>query len=119
MTPMAIDEVTFQDVPFRGMVEQSLAGVCVVMDEKFMYADETFAAMFGYSRQEFIGTRMVDLVTPDSIEEVMRNYRLRISGEVPTIHYSTKCVHRDAHVVHMFAIEQTGTGASFKLCRAA
>ncbi|HMC16996.1 MAG TPA: PAS domain-containing protein, partial [Albitalea sp.] len=50
-TPAA-DELTFDDVPFRGIVEQSLAGVYVVLDERFMYANDTFAAMFGYSRDE-------------------------------------------------------------------
>jgi PAS domain S-box-containing protein len=95
------EEVAFSDIPFRGIVEQSLAGVYVVLDERFMYANDTFAAMFGYRRDEFIGMRMVDLVTPDSVEEVMRNYWLRISSEVPAIHYVTKCLHRDGHVVHL------------------
>jgi two-component system sensor histidine kinase UhpB len=95
------DALTFDDVPFRGIVEQSLAGVYVVLDERFMYANDTFAAMFGYPREEFIGRRMVDCVTPDSVEEVMRNYRLRISGAVPSIHYFTKGVRRDGRIVHL------------------
>src|SRR5438093_10825268 len=99
-TPAA-DELTFDDVPFRGIVEQSLAGVYVVLDERFMYANDTFAAMFGYPRDEFIGRRMVDCVTPDSVDEVMRNYRLRMSGEVPSIHYVTKGLRRDGSIVHL------------------
>jgi len=93
--------LSFDDVPFRGIVEQSLAGVYVVLDERFMYANDTFAAMFGYARDEFIGRRMVDCVTPDSVEEVMRNYRKRVSGEVQTIHYFTKGVRKDGQVVHL------------------
>jgi PAS domain S-box-containing protein len=91
----------FDDVPFRGIVEQSLAGVYVVLDERFMYANDTFAAMFGYSREEFIGRRMVDCVTPDSIKEVMENYRRRISGEVEAIHYFTKGIRKDGKIVHL------------------
>lgn len=98
---MNSDALTFDDVPFRGIVEQSLAGVYVVLDERFMYANDTFAAMFGYAREEFIGRRMVDCVTPDSVEEVLRNYRLRISGAVPSIHYLTKGLHRDGRIVHL------------------
>lgn len=82
--------VAFDDVPFRAIVTQSLAGIYVVLDERFMYANDTFAAMFGYTREEFIGRRLVDCITPDSIEEVMRNYHLRIQGDVPSIHYFTK-----------------------------
>ena len=98
MSPEPLD---FDDVPFRGIAEQSLAGVYVVLDERFMYANDTFAAMFGYPRDEFIGRRMVDCVTPDSVDEVLRNYRLRISGAVPSIHYFTKGVRRDGRIVHL------------------
>ena len=98
---MTTDALGFDDVPFRGIVEQSLAGVYVVLDERFMYANDTFAAMFGYARDEFIGRRMVDCVTPDSVDEVLRNYRLRISGAVPSIHYFTKGLRRDGRIVHL------------------
>lgn len=96
-----IEQLEIDDVPFRGIVEQSLAGVYVVLDERFMYANDTFAAMFGCSREEFIGRRMVDCVTPDSVDEVMRNYRLRISGEVSTIHYFTKGLRSDGRIVYL------------------
>jgi two-component system sensor histidine kinase UhpB len=89
------------DVPFRGIVEQSLAGIYVVLDERFMYANDTFASMFGYSRDEFIGRRMRDCVTEDSVDEVMHNYRRRISGEVSSIHYFTKGRRKDGRVVHL------------------
>ena len=96
-----IDQLEIDDVPFRGIVEQSLAGVYVVLDERFMYANDTFAAMFGYTREAFIGRRMVDCVTPDSVDEVMRNYRRRISGEVDAIHYFTKGLRSDGRIVHL------------------
>ena len=98
-----LTQLAFDDVPFRGIVEQAIAGIYVVLNERFMYANDTFAAMFGYSRAEFIGRRMVDCVTTDSVDEVMRNYRLRISGQVSTIHYFTKGVHRDGRIVHLRA----------------
>jgi two-component system sensor histidine kinase UhpB len=93
--------LAFDDVPFRAIAEQSLAGFYVVQDECFVYANDTFAALFGCGRAEFIGRRIVDCVTADSVDEVMRNYRLRVSGEVRDIHYTTKGVHRNGHVVHL------------------
>jgi two-component system, NarL family, sensor histidine kinase UhpB len=93
--------VDFEDVPFQGIVEQSLAGVYVVLNERFMYANDRFAAMFGYPREEFIGRRMVDCVTPDSVDEVMQNYRRRISGEVASIQYTTKGLRKDGQIVHL------------------
>jgi PAS domain-containing protein len=37
------------DIPFRGIVEQSLAGMYVIQDEIFQYVNATFAGMLGYS----------------------------------------------------------------------
>lgn len=93
--------LAMDDVPFRGIVEQSLAGVYVVLDERFMYANDTFAAMFGYAREEFVGRRMADLVTPDSVPEVMENYWRRIAGEVGSIRYMTKGVRKDGGIVFL------------------
>jgi len=100
MTDLSLP-LTMDDVPFRGIVEQSLAGIYVVLDERFMYANDTFVAMFGYGRDEFVGRRMVDCVTPDSADEVMQNYRRRISGEVQAIHYFTKGLRKDGQIVHL------------------
>lgn len=99
--PWTERELTFDDVPFRGIVEQALAGIYVVQDERFVYANDTFAAMFGYSRDEFIGRRMVDCVTEDSADEVMVNYWRRIRGEVDSIRYRTKGVRKDGALVHL------------------
>jgi len=93
--------LAFDDVPFRAIAEQSLAGFYVVLDERFVYVNDTFAAMFGCDRAEFIGRRIADCVTEDSVDEVMHNYRRRISGEVQAIHYVTKGVHRSGEVVHL------------------
>ena len=101
MDAKATDALTFDDVPFRGIVEQSLAGVYVVRDERFMYANDTFAGMFGYTREEFIGRRMIDCVTPDSVDEVLRNYRRRMSGEVASIHYFTTGLRRDGSIFNL------------------
>lgn len=99
--PWTERELTFDDVPFRGIVEQALAGIYVVQDERFVYANDIFAAMFGYSRDEFIGRRMVDCVTEDSADEVMANYWRRIRGEVDSIRYRTKGVRKDGALVHL------------------
>lgn len=93
--------LSLDDVPFRGIVEQSLAGVYVVLDERFMYANDTFAGMFGYTRDEFIGRHMADCVTPDSVAEVMDNYRRRMAGEIDSIRYVTKGLRKDGQIVYL------------------
>jgi two-component system, NarL family, sensor histidine kinase UhpB len=99
--PTAESHVNLDEIPFQGIVEAALAGVYVVHDERFRYVNGTFAAMFGYAIGEMEGMHMRDLVTLDSGDDVMEKYRQRISGEKPSIRYTTKCRHKDGHIVHL------------------
>lgn len=89
------------DIPFRGLVEQSLAGIYVIQDEIFQYVNATFAAMIGYTAEEMTGMHLRDSVVPDALEELMRNYHLRISGIQPSIRFRTRGRHKSGHVVHL------------------
>ncbi|MBS3997183.1 MAG: PAS domain S-box protein [Hydrogenophaga sp.] len=100
-TPAAESPVDLDEIPFQGIVEAALAGVYVVHDERFRYVNGTFAAMFGYAIAEMDGMHMRDLVTLDSGDDVMEKYRQRISGETPSIRYTTKCRHKDGHTVYL------------------
>jgi PAS domain S-box-containing protein len=96
------DPVPFADIPFRGIVEQSLAGVYVIVDERFRYANDTFARMFGYRVDEFLGMHLEELMAPESKEEALDSYRESLAGrEGGRVHDFPKCLHRDGHVVHL------------------
>lgn len=90
-----------QSVPFRGIVEQSVAGIYILQDESFQYANTTFAAMAGYSVAEAIGKPLRDCVAPEYVSEVMERYHLRISGEVKGMRFISRGLHRDGRVVHI------------------
>lgn len=96
------DPVPFADIPFRGIVEQSLAGVYVIVDERFRYANDTFARMFGYRVDEFLGMHLEHLMAPESRQEALESYRESLAGrEGGRVHDFPKCLHRDGHVVHL------------------
>jgi PAS domain S-box-containing protein len=96
------DPVPFGDIPFRGIVEQSLAGVYVIVDERFRYANDTFARMFGYRVDEFLGMHLEELMAPESKAEALESYRESLAGrEGGRVHDFPKCLHRDGHVVHL------------------
>src|SRR5574338_376824 len=90
-----------REIPFRGIVEQSLAGIYVIQDEVFQYANATFAGMFGYSPEELIGKSLAEVAAPDSREEVLRNYRRRIAGEAPDIRFVARARHKNGSIVYL------------------
>ncbi len=89
------------DVPFRGLVEQALAGMYVIQDEVFQYSNATFAGMFGYTAEELTGMHLSELVAPDCLAQVVGNYHQRVSGETPSIRFITRGMHKDGSVVHL------------------
>lgn len=90
-----------QSVPFRGIVEQSVAGIYILQDEHFQYTNATFSGMAGYSTDEVVGKPLRDCVPVYYVGEVMDRYRRRISGEVRSMHFVTHGLHRDGSVVHI------------------
>ena len=89
------------DIPFRGIVEQSLAGMYIIQDEVFQYVNGTFAGMLGYTPEEMIGMHLRQAVVPEMQAATITNFHRRISGEVPSIRYTTIGRHRTGESVHL------------------
>ena len=98
-------------VPFQAIIEQSLAGIYIMQDEEFVYSNATWAAMVGYTPQELYGMNLRDLVAPDMYETVLHRYYQRLNGEVQSMRFHTRGVHRDGHIVD---IEIHGSRMSFR-----
>lgn len=99
------------DIPFQAIIEQSLAGIYVMQDERFVYANATWAAMVGYTPQEMMDKTLKELVDPDFYETVLHRYYQRLHGEVQSMRFHTRGVHRDGHIVH---IEIHGSRMTFR-----
>jgi len=81
---------------FRALVEQSLAGIYIVQDGLFRYANPGLAKMFGYARpEELLGTPLGDLVCPEDRARVAENIRRRLDKEISNIHYIFSAQRRD------------------------
>ena len=107
----AMDAGTMDEIPFRGLVEQALAGMYVIQDEVFQYSNATFAGMLGYSAEEMVGMHLSQLVAADCLQEVVGNYHRRVSGEQPSIRFTTKGMHKDGSIVHL---EVHGSSLDFR-----
>lgn len=90
-----------QELSFRDIVEQSIAGVYVIQDEVFVYSNETWAGFFGRTREELVGLTLRDLVPPDAVDVSLRHYHRRASGEVASVRYVTPAIHKDGHRIYL------------------
>lgn len=88
-------DASVPEVPFHAIVEQSIAGIYVLQDECFVYANTMWAAMLGYTPQEMIGGHLSKYVPAYFLPEVLRLYHKRLNADPPSIHFITHGVHRD------------------------
>lgn len=86
-------------VPFQVIIEQSLAGIYIMQDERFVYSNATWAAMVGYTPEEMYAKTLRELVAPDMYETVLQRYHQRLSGEIESMRFHTRGLHRDGHIV--------------------
>ncbi|GAB7545726.1 PAS domain-containing sensor histidine kinase [Cupriavidus sp. 8B] len=68
------------EVPFKGIVEQSIAGIYILQDGRFRYVNETFAHMCGLRREKLLGARLCDVANPSQRGALMAQYERQISG---------------------------------------
>jgi two-component system cell cycle sensor histidine kinase/response regulator CckA len=81
---------------FRTLVEQSLVGVYLIQDNRFVYVNPRMADIFGYSAEEIVQRLAVsDLVAPSNRDLVQANLARRLSGEVTRLNYSFRGLHRN------------------------
>ncbi len=98
------------EAKYRSLVEESLVGVYLIQNGLFVYVNPMLAKTLGYSQDEMIGTATLDYVAPEDRELVTENLRKRIEGEVLSIQYSFRVLHKEGHVIQVEAI---GTRTNF------
>jgi PAS domain S-box-containing protein len=82
---------------FRAVVEQSLAGIYIIQDQRIRYVNPRFAEIFGYDSPQVIvdQVQIVELVCPEDRNVVMENIRRRFEGTGGDLKYSFSGLHRD------------------------
>ena len=82
-------ELREAELKFRTIAEKSMVGVYIVQHDTFTYVNPRFARVFGYEPKDLINSvGLIEKIFHESQREMVReNVRLRLTGEVESIHY--------------------------------
>ena len=87
---------------FRCLAEYSIAGVCIIQDGLFKYANTKMAGIFGYTVDELVDkVPAKDLVLDEDWPMVEENIRLRICGKTEAIAYQFRGIRKDGEVIRV------------------
>lgn len=87
---------------FRSLVEQSIAGICIIQDGVYAYVNPRFAEIFGYdSYRELLGRDPASLAAEKDRAKVKEHIRLRIEGKVRTVDYTATALRKDGSTIEI------------------
>ena len=101
------------ETKFRTLVEQSLVGVYLLQDERFIHVNPKFAAIFDYSPAEMISSvPFADIIGDRDKSEVLNTVREKLQGAGETIHmtFSGRKKHGMLNEVEFFGSVQEFNG---------
>jgi PAS domain S-box-containing protein len=84
---------------YSTLVEDSLTGIYIDQDEKIVFANQRFAEIYGYAREEILGLPTWKLVHPDDrpLTDQIRARRLR--GEPVAGEYEARGLNREGEIL--------------------
>ena len=84
---------------YRGLIEQSIAGVCIARNGIVTYVNPRAAQIMGCQPQDLLGRPVLDFVAPDVRDESGRVLEALARGEVPRYVGSLRTVRPDGREV--------------------
>lgn len=83
------------EAKYRSLVEETMIGVYLVQDDRFVYVNPRLLAIFGAREDEMLNHSPLQFVSPQDRALVAENLRKRFSGEVKTARYGFKALRAD------------------------
>lgn len=118
----AEDALRHSEERYRTLVDQSQDGVFLAQDGRYLYVNQAFAHMLGYSQREMIGMDYMRIVAPEHRDEQLERRRRRQAGSRAPHAFEIRYLKRDGktHVlaaVRNAAVDYEGRVASLGTVR--
>jgi PAS domain S-box-containing protein len=87
------------ELKYATLVEDALIGVYIIQDEKIEFANDKFADIYGYSKDELTGMDSLDLVYPDDRPLVKKLREKRLKGEKAPAEYESRGLKKNGDII--------------------
>jgi two-component system cell cycle sensor histidine kinase/response regulator CckA len=94
-------ELVVAEDKFRTLVEQSIVGIYIIQDGQFVYVNPRMLEILGLSEEKMASRTLSDFIVPEDYALARENIRKRISGGVPSVHYSLRVLHQSGAVLQV------------------
>ena len=84
---------------FRRLIENSLTGVYIAQDGRFVYTSPQLEKIFGAAPGTLVGTPIYAQVYPDDLALAAERVRQRVDNETEVVHYELRAVQQDGTLI--------------------
>jgi chemotaxis family two-component system sensor kinase Cph1 len=85
---------------YTTVVENSLTGIYIMQEEKIVFANQRFADIYGYSKEEIIGKDSLDLVHPEDRPMIAEVRQRRIEGKEAPKEYEARGLKKNGELIY-------------------
>jgi len=89
------------EAKFHDLVDQSLVGIAIVMDGKFIYPNPKLASIFGYTVEELLQMELIDVIVENERPIMTENIRKGLRGERKNTPFIYLGLRKDGTHVHI------------------
>ena len=103
-------ELSESEIRYRTIIEQSLQGIIVRMEDRIVLVNQAFADMIGYTIVELIGQTMeqtLQWVHPEDRDIYFKRYQDRLDGKKISTRYAYRLIHKQGHILWVDAATNT------------
>jgi PAS domain S-box-containing protein len=86
---------------YRSLFENSLEGICTVVNGRFTMVNRAFCRMLGYEQEELVGQPMTAVVHPEEAPSIVARYFRRLRGYAEPNRYETRLLARNGSVLQV------------------
>ena len=88
---------------FRGLVEQSIAGIFILAGSTLSYVNPRAAEIFGYTQDELVGRSVLDFISPATQPALAGHIESLLSSRVGSVHCEFAAIQRHRNVIDVGA----------------
>ena len=93
----------------RMLVEETIVGLCVIQDDRFVHANRAFAEILGYTVPELLGlSSATHIAHVDERAKVAASIRRRLDGLVDRVNYQFRAAGKDGRTIEVEVHGATG-----------
>ena len=95
------EALTQAESKYRTLAEDSLVGIYIIQEERFVYTNQKTVEMLKCSEAELLEASVLDFVYPEDRALVIENIDKRLSGEAINVHYQYRAMRKDQTYFHV------------------